>query len=113
MTPELRVRMLGEFSLTHGGLNVSAVNSPRLQALLAYLILHRRAPQPRRHLAFLFWPDSTETQSRTNLRHLLHELQHALPDAERVLLTDEQRRKYAALLLSAFRTGDISRAERG
>jgi DNA-binding SARP family transcriptional activator len=82
--------MLGEFGLTYGGLNVSAVNTPRLQALLAYLILHRHAPQARRHLAFLFWPDSTETQARTNLRHLLHELLHALPDAERFLWTDTQ-----------------------
>lgn len=90
MPSELRVQMLGEFDLTCGGMRVSAVNTPRLQALLAYLILHRRAPQPRRHLAFLFWPDSTEAQSRTNLRHLLHELQHALPDAERVLRTDTQ-----------------------
>ncbi len=90
MSPELRIQMLGEFGLTSDGLNVSAVNTPRLQALLAYLILHRRAPQPRRHLAFLFWPDSTETQARTNLRHLLHELQHALPDAERFLLADGQ-----------------------
>lgn len=87
---ELRVQMLGEFGLTYGGLNVSTANTPRLQTLLAYLILHRRAPQPRRHLAYLFWPDSTETQARTNLRHLLHELLHALPEAERFLWTDTQ-----------------------
>jgi DNA-binding SARP family transcriptional activator len=90
VTPELRVQMLGEFDVTYGGVRVSAVNTPRLQALLTYLVLHRHAPQARRHLAFLFWPDSTETQARTNLRHLLHELLHALPDAERFLWTDAQ-----------------------
>ena len=87
---ELRVQMLDEFGLTYGGLNVSSANTPRLQALLTYLILHRHAPQACRHLAFLFWPDSTETQARTNLRHLLHELLHTLPDAERFLRADTQ-----------------------
>ncbi len=90
MSRELRVQMLGEFGLTSGGANVSAVYTPRLQALLAYLILHCHAPQSRRHLAFLFWPDSSEPQARTNLRHLLHELFRALPDAERFWWTDTQ-----------------------
>lgn len=31
------------------------------------------------------WPDSTEAQARTNLRHVLHNLRRALPDAERYL----------------------------
>ncbi len=64
------------------------MNSSRLQALLAYLVLHRHAPQPRRHLAFLLWPDSTEAQARTNLRNLLHTLRQALPDADRFLSAD-------------------------
>ncbi len=85
---ELRLQMLGQFDLTYDGVRLSAVNTPRLQALLTYLVLHRHAPQARRHLAFLFWPDSTEAQARTNLRHLIHELLHALPDAERFLCTD-------------------------
>jgi predicted ATPase/DNA-binding SARP family transcriptional activator len=44
--------------------------------------LHRHAPQSRRYLAFLFWPDSSESQARTNLRYLLHALRQALPDAD-------------------------------
>ncbi len=86
----LCVGLLGDFRLVCGESPVTSVNTPRLQALLAYLILHRHVPQPRRHLAFLFWPDSTEAQARTNLRHLLHELQHALPDGDRHLLADTQ-----------------------
>jgi len=53
--------------------------------LLAYLVLHRDAPQLRQHLAFRLWPDSTESQARTNLRHVLHNLRRALPDADRFL----------------------------
>ena len=56
MRAGLRIQLLGEFGLTYDGTPVTAMNSPRLQILLAYLILHRAAPQPRQHLAFLFGP---------------------------------------------------------
>ena len=68
----LRIRFLGEFSLVYDDRPVTGVNTPRLQSLLAYLVLHREAPQARRYLAFLFWPDSSEAQARTNLRKLFH-----------------------------------------
>jgi DNA-binding SARP family transcriptional activator len=56
-----------------------------MESLLAYLLLHRDVRQPRQHLAFLLWPDSTESQARTNLRHLLHNLRRAVPDIGRFL----------------------------
>ena len=87
MSAGLRIRLLGEFALIYGDTPVTAVNSPRLRVLLAYLILHRAAPQSRQHLAFLLWPDSTEEQARTNLRNLWHRLRCSLPDADRFLLT--------------------------
>ncbi|HEX9116013.1 MAG TPA: AAA family ATPase, partial [Anaerolineae bacterium] len=86
--PQLQVWLLGEFRLLYGSVPVTSVNTPRLQALLAYLLLHREAPQPRRHLAFLFWSDTTETQALTNLRNLLHKLRQALPDAGRFFDSD-------------------------
>jgi DNA-binding SARP family transcriptional activator len=60
------------------------VGSARVTSLLAYLLVHR-SPQPRKRLAFLLWPDSTESQARTNLRHLLHELKRLLPDIDRFI----------------------------
>ena len=81
----LRIRLLGTFTLTYDGKPVPAGRSPRLQSLLTYLILHADAPQSRRQLAFLFWPDSTEGQAHTNLRKLLHELRRTLPEPERFL----------------------------
>ncbi|MCX8061200.1 MAG: tetratricopeptide repeat protein [Anaerolineales bacterium] len=86
----LRIRLLGEFSLIYGEQPVSGINSRRLQSLLAYLVLHRHSPQSRRYLAFLFWPDSTETQAHTNLRKLLHQLHRVLPDADQFLHVDAQ-----------------------
>lgn len=67
---------------------MTTVNTPRLQSLLAYLVLHRQAPQPRHHLAFVFWPDSTEAHARGSLRKLVHQMTTALPDAETFLAID-------------------------
>jgi non-specific serine/threonine protein kinase len=89
MLPVLKVYLLGGFRLLDGEVAVTAINTPRLQALLAYLALHRHAPQPRQHLAFLFWPDSTETRARANLRHLIHRLRQAFPQADRFLHTGD------------------------
>jgi DNA-binding SARP family transcriptional activator len=82
---ELRVRLLGQLDLRLGESELPPLESARAESLLAYLLLHRDAPQPRQRLAFLLWPDSTEPQARTNLRHVLHHLRHGLPDADRYL----------------------------
>lgn len=88
MEPILRVELFGDFSLTYGDQQVTTIATPRLQSLLAYLVLHRDIPQPRQHLAFLFWPDTNEAQARNNLRQLVHLLRRALPAVERFLHTD-------------------------
>ena len=66
MTSTLHIHLLGKFRLGYGEQPVTTVNTPRLQSLLAYLVLNREAPQLRQHLSFLFWPDSSESQARTN-----------------------------------------------
>jgi DNA-binding SARP family transcriptional activator len=81
----LRIRLLGELDLRHGETPVPPLGSARAESLLAYLLLHRDTPQPRQRLAFLLWPDSSESQARTNLRHVLHVLRRTLPDADRFL----------------------------
>lgn len=86
----LHLSLLGDFLLLSGETSVTTVTVPRVQSLLAYLVLHRRAPQDRAHLAFLFWPDSTEAQAHTNLRQLLYHLRQAFPNADHFLHTDRQ-----------------------
>src|SRR5512136_1904134 len=81
----LSVSLLGYFYIRNDEAPVTDVDSSRLQSLLAYLLLHRDAPQSRAHLAYLFWPDTSEAQAHTNLRNLLHHLRRALPDADSVL----------------------------
>src|SRR5256886_17702449 len=88
MMPTLHSPLLGDFSLISADRQVTSLNTVRLQSLLAYLVLHRNAPQQRQHLAFLFWPDTTEAQARNNLRQLLHQLRQAFPTVEHFLSAD-------------------------
>ena len=71
IVPTLSIRLLGDFHVRYDHQPVTSLNTWRLLSLLAYLVLHRDAPQQRQHLAFLFWPDATEAQARNNLRQLL------------------------------------------
>jgi DNA-binding SARP family transcriptional activator len=88
--PSLQIHLFGGFRLFYGGVLVTTFAQARLQALFAYLLLHRDSPQPRQLLSYLFWPDSTESQSRTNLRQLLHHLQKALPSADQYLRIEKE-----------------------
>jgi len=88
-TVRLRVRLLGAVQVVLDGRRLRAFHSLRLQRFLALIAL-RRVPQHRSRLAFELWPDSGEGQARTNLRKLLHELRHSLPDVDTfVELQDE------------------------
>ena len=88
--PPLHIHLLGRFLLLSGETPVKTVTIPRVQSLLAYLVLNRSAPQDRSHLAFLLWPDSTEAQAHTNLRQLLYHLRQSLPDAGQFLAASKQ-----------------------
>lgn len=75
----LTVRLFDQFYLAVDGVPVATIQPGRQEAILAYLILHRASPLPRRHLAFLFWPDSSEAQAHANLRQSLHFLRRSDP----------------------------------
>src|SRR5438105_3671881 len=80
----LHIRLFGSFDLRFDG-NPVALESARAESLLAYLLLHRETSHRRQRLAFLLWPDSSETQAQTNLRHVLHTLRRVLPHPDRYL----------------------------
>lgn len=79
------IQLLGVFRLTYGDEPVTGLDSPRIREFLAYLLLHRDAPQPRQQIASAFWPESSDAQARTNLRQLLYRLRQELPEADRFL----------------------------
>ncbi|MFO7632804.1 MAG: hypothetical protein R6W76_09705, partial [Caldilinea sp.] len=91
--PALTIHLLGGFRFAAGDKRVASLDHARLQELAAYLLLQRGSLASRQHLAFRFWPDSTEKQARTNLRNLWHRLRRTLPEAERLLAEDVQQRK--------------------
>lgn len=86
----LTISLFGEFQCLQHGQPLSALYAPRLRALLAYLLLHRATPVARQQLAYHFWPESGDAQARTNLRNLLNQLRHALPNLDLYIATDLQ-----------------------
>lgn len=78
----MRVRLLGGFGFMVGGEERGAAVPARVRSLLAYLALRPDTVHDRQTLAFLFWPDSTEGQARTNLRNVVHHLKRAGPEFE-------------------------------
>ncbi len=89
MTPTLRIHLLGDFQIIVGDTPVTSITVPRLQSLLAYLVLHQSTPQDRSRLAFLLWPDSTEAQAHTNLRKLLYQLRQSFPTIDEYLQAEK------------------------
>lgn len=86
----LHIQLFGDFALTDNGAPLVGFNTPKLQLLVAYLALHRDAAQSRQALAYLFWPDSNDSQARTNLRNAIHLLRNTLPDVDQFLRIDNQ-----------------------
>ncbi|MCJ7735030.1 MAG: AAA family ATPase, partial [Anaerolineales bacterium] len=81
----LTIQLLGNFHLLYDGETVPGIESPRLQSFLAYLLIHQDSPQSRQQLSYTFWPDSSESQARTNLRNMLYRLREVLPEADQYL----------------------------
>lgn len=74
----LNIRLLGQFQMTYAN-QPSVPLTKRSQTLLAYLLLRRDQALARQSVAFRLWPDTTENQSRSNLRTELTRLRHAFP----------------------------------
>jgi DNA-binding SARP family transcriptional activator/predicted ATPase len=92
----IRIELLGRLRFTFGEQLLTSVNTNRMRSLLAFLVLHGDAPHSREHLAFLLWPESGESQARTNLRQLLHHLRRALPVECSLLVTENQTVRWRA-----------------
>ena len=84
----MRISLFGNLRINFAGRPVTSINTNRLHSLIAYLILHGDTPQPRERLAFMLWPASSESQARTNLRQLLHNLKRALPAECNAMVTN-------------------------
>lgn len=84
----LQIKLLGCFRLIYEGKDVNISCSPRTQALLTYLIIHKGVPQSREHISYLFWPTTSQQQAKTNLRQLLHHLKSTIPQLENHIVAE-------------------------
>ena len=79
----LEVRLLGGFEVRVRGRLVTAFESRKVRALLAYIILNAQRPALHRtRLAALLWPDQDDESARRNLRQAVYNLRSALGDAD-------------------------------
>ncbi|MDR8390937.1 protein kinase [Aliifodinibius sp. S!AR15-10] len=94
MQAKLHIELLGGFNMSYNGEPATDVHTSRLQELIVFLVLHRNSTVSRKHIAFLFWPDSSEQQALTNLRNLLYRLRKALPGSDRFIFIDNQNLRW-------------------
>ena len=73
----LDVKLLSQFEILRDARRLT-IPTRNAQALFAYLLLNAGKPHRRERLAGLLWPDSSEDNARSNLRHELWRLRKAL-----------------------------------
>jgi DNA-binding SARP family transcriptional activator len=78
----LSLSMLGPLQVVLDGQPVTAFESSKVRALLAYLVLEANRPHPRDQLAGLLWPEWPDRSARNNLRYSLANLRAAIGDRE-------------------------------
>lgn len=80
----MEIRLFGGFHISQDEESTADL-SGRLQALLAYILLQPNRSASRQQIAFALWPESADSQARTNLRRLLLLLRRALPQTDDLL----------------------------
>jgi WD40 repeat protein/DNA-binding SARP family transcriptional activator len=76
----LQVRLLGQFDVRVDS-RPAVISSRAGQSLLAYLMVTAGTPHRREKLAGLFWPDTSDENARTRLRHELWRVRKAISAA--------------------------------
>jgi len=76
----LAIELLGSFRVTLDGEPVTAFESDKVRALLAYLAMEADRPRRREKLVGLLWPDWPEPSARKNLSQALYNLRAAIGD---------------------------------
>ncbi len=76
----LAISLLGTFRVTLDGQPVTAFQSDKGRALLAFLAVEAALPQRRERLAGLLWPECTEAQARHSLSQALFTLRRITGD---------------------------------
>lgn len=89
----LSLSLLGRWQATLDGEPITAFESDKVRALLAYLAVESDRPHRRETLAALFWPERPERNARQNLSQALFNLRQGIRDRKAnppVLLITQQ-----------------------
>src|SRR5690606_6279162 len=78
----VKVTLLGRFEVLRDDRPLPGFESQKVQELFAYLLLNRERAHPREAVASILWEHGSTAQSRSYLRRLLWQLQHALEDGK-------------------------------
>ncbi len=78
----LELWFLGPFEATLDGKPITAFESNKVRALLAYLAVEARRPHRRESLAGLLWPDWPDQSAMRNLRYALADLRKNIADRD-------------------------------
>ena len=81
---DLKVRLLGQFSVSLENTPSTSFASDKVRALFAYLITEVHCPHRREVLANLLWSDQPEETSRANLRRALSNLRKCIQDHDAI-----------------------------
>jgi DNA-binding SARP family transcriptional activator len=76
----LDVRLFGSFQVSLDGEPLTAFETDKARALLAYLAVEADRGHRRESLSAMFWPDRPEAAARRNLRQTLFRLRQAIGD---------------------------------
>lgn len=76
----LNIRLLGPFEVVLDERTVTAFESDKVRALLAFLAAEAGQAHRRERLAGMLWPEMSESQARMNLRGALADLRQAIVD---------------------------------
>jgi hypothetical protein len=79
--PGIAAYLLGSFELRVGGRRVERWRGRRGQAILQFLVAHRRLPVTRDALIEAVWPEIDETAGRRRLHQAVYALRQTLRDA--------------------------------
>lgn len=109
--PQLALLLLGPLQVTLGGAPVTAFESDKVRALLAYLAVEAGRPHRRAALAALLWPERPDRAAQLNLNQALANLRRAIGDRE--ALTPHLLVTRAAIQLNPAADHAIDAAEFG
>lgn len=85
----LQARFLGQYEIYIDGQPI-IISSRPTQSVFAYLLLHPNTAHRREKLSGQFWPDASESNARSNLRHALWRIRKAIgPGANARIVSDD------------------------